>query len=164
MKHKSNIATAFFDQWKDMSGIYTTRDRKDMYIYGKEMLAVWHFGLSLQLRYFKLGNDEIIESSDNPFSRETQNLINSNVNTLIKNFSYYLGVVNEENSFFEKEKDFYAKGIDLYFSKLINLYPNAKYDYLKEKASLMLKKTETNSIKSSLTNLITLIDSKSKSE
>jgi hypothetical protein len=160
LKHKNKVATEFFSHWKDMSSIYQERDRKDMYVYGKEMLAVWQFGLGLQLRYFKLGNDEIIEGSDDPNSKEIRNLVNSNVNTLTTNYTYYLSLVNEEKSLTKKEQDIYANGISKYFTDLVELYPNAKYDSLKEKASLMLNKTESNSIKSALTKLIALIDSK----
>ena len=59
LKHRNEVASTFFNKWKDMNKIYSDTDRKDNYIYEEEMLKVWHFGLELQLKYFKLGNDQI---------------------------------------------------------------------------------------------------------
>ncbi len=160
MKHRNDVATTFFNKYKDMSRIYTARDRKDKYLYDMEMLAVEQFGLGLQLRYFKLGNDQILEEADDPNSSRVLSNINSNVNTLIKNYLLYIDEVNNENSFSEAGKSKLAEGIDIYFTELINLYPNSNYSALERKAELMLKKSNSQVIKSSLTSLINLIDSK----
>lgn len=69
-----------------MSDIYSVTDRRDQYPYEKEFLAVWHFGLGLQLKYFKLGNDYILESADDPNSPRITNKVESNVKTLIRNY------------------------------------------------------------------------------
>lgn len=147
-----------------MNKIYDALDRKDQYLYDKEKLAIWHFGLGLQLKYFKLGNDQIKENADDPNSSRVKNNINSNVNTLISNYLIYLDEINNEKAFTESGKDKLADGIDKYFPALIELYPDANYIGMKNKAELMLKKTESNKIKSSLNRLIELIDSKSKKE
>lgn len=160
LKHRNDVATKFFNQYRDMTQIYMARDRKDNYRYDKEMLAVEHFGLGLQLKYFKLGNDQIIESSDDPNSSRVKNTINSNVNTLIKNYLIYLDEINNENAFTEEGKSKLAEGIDEFFTELIELYPNANYSGMLNKAKLMLKKSQSDKIKSSLTKLIELINSK----
>lgn len=160
LKHRNNVAEKFFREWQDMGKIYLAIDRKDKYLYDLEMLAVWHFGLDLQLKYFKLGNDEIQESADDPNSSKVKNTINSNVNTLIKNYLIYLDLINDEKSFSEKGKEQLAQGIDRYFLRLIELYPNANYGGMKNKAELMLKKSESTEIKTSLKKLIKLIDYK----
>lgn len=162
LKHRNSVATEFFNHWNDMQDIYQATDRKDKYLYDKEMLAVWQYGLSLQLDYFKLGNDKIKESADDPNSSRVKNIINSNVGTLISNYTIYLDEINNENAFTEEGKTKLAKGIDMYFSKLIALYPDANYSGMKKKAELMLKKSKSNKIKSSLTKLIELIESKNK--
>jgi hypothetical protein len=164
LKHRNEVAEKFFNEWKDMNNIYDALDRKDQYLYDKEMLAVWHFGLGLQLKYFKLGNDQIKENADDPNSSRVNNNINSNVKTLISNYLIYLDEINNEKAFTESGKDKLADGIDKYFPALIELYPEANYSGMKNKAELMLKKTESNKIKSSLNRLIELIDSKSKKE
>tara|TARA_R110000796_G_scaffold71409_3_gene162016 strand:+ start:2496 stop:3251 length:756 start_codon:yes stop_codon:yes gene_type:complete len=157
LKHRNEVAEKFFAEWKDMSGIYTATDRQDKYLYDIEMLAVWHFGLGLQLRYFKLGNDLIKESADDPDAQQVKSSINSNVNILINNYLFYLDEVNNENAFTEAGKVKFAGGIDNYYSELIKLYPNADYSGMKTKAELMLKKSESESIKTSLEKLISLI-------
>jgi hypothetical protein len=164
IKHRNDVATEFFERWKDMHQIYQATDRKDKYVYDIEMLAVWQFGLSLQLDYFKLGNDQIKEGADDPNSSRVKNNINSNVGTLIGNYTIYLDEINEEKAFSEKGKTKLADGIDKYFTQLIELYPDANYSGMKKKAELMLKKSESDKIKSSLTKLIDLIDSKQQTE
>lgn len=164
IKHRNEVAEKFFSEWKDMNNIYDALDRKDQYLYDKEMLAVWHFGLGLQLKYFKLGNDQIKENADDPNSLRVKNNINSNVSTLIKNYLIYLDEINNEKAFTEDGKTKLANGIDKYFSALIELYPGANYSRMKNKAELMLKKAESDKIKSSLNKLIELIDSKKEKE
>lgn len=164
IKHRNEVAQKFFSEWRNMIKIYDALDRKDQYLYDKEMLAVWHFGLGLQLKYFKLGNAQIRENADDPNSSRVKNNINSNVSTLIKNYLIYLDEINNEKSFTEEGKAKLANGIDKYFPTLIKLYPDANYSGMKNKAELMLKKSESNQIKSSLKNLIELIESKKETE
>jgi len=164
LKHRNDVATEFFKNWQNMHQVYQATDRKDKYIYDIEMLAVWQYGLSLQLDYFKLGNDQIKESADEPNSSRVKNNINSNIRTLISNYIIYLDEINEEKAFTEQGKSKLAEGIDEYFVQLIQLYPDANYSGMKKKAELMLKKSQSDKIKSSLTKLIELIDSKKKTE
>lgn len=162
LKHRNDVASEFFNHWRDMNQIYQATDRKDKYLYDLEMLAVWQYGLSLQLDYFKLGNDQIKESADDPNSSRVKNNINSNIGTLIDNYIIYLDEINNEKAFTENGKTKFAEGINKYFFELIALYPNANYSGMKKKAELMFKKSESNKIKLSLTKLIELIDSKEK--
>ncbi|WP_194765631.1 hypothetical protein [Tamlana sp. I1] len=162
LKHRNTVAQEFFKHWKDMQDIYPATDRKDQYIYDIEMLAVWQFGLGLQLDYFKLGNDEIQESADDPNAQKVKRNINSNIKILINNYTYYLDEINNENAFSNEGKIKLAEGIDKYFSKLITLYPDGDYSKMKKKAELLFKKSESDKIKASLTKLIALIDSHKK--
>lgn len=163
-KHRNEVAEKFFNEWKDMNNIYDALDRKDQYLYDKEMLAVWHFGLGLQLKYFKLGNNQIKENADDPNSSNVKNNINSNVESLISNYLIYLDEIKNEKAFTESGKDKLADGIDKYFPALIELYPDANYSGMRNKAELILKKTKSDKIKLSLNKLIQLIDSKSNIE
>ncbi len=160
LKHRNKVASDFFLRWKDMNTIYRATDRKDNYLYDRELIEVYHFGLSLQLRYFKLGNDEIIEGADDPNSNQTTNVINSNIRTLIGNFNNYLDEINDEKSFSNKGKELISKGIDTYFIKLIELYPEANYNGMIRKIELMEKKSQSESIKTSLNRIKDLIGSK----
>ncbi len=164
LKHRNNVAKELFNHWRDMHQIYQATDRKDKYLYDIEMLAVWQYGLSLQLDYFKLGNDNIKENADDPNSSSVKNSIDSNIATLISNYIIYLDEINDEKAFTEDGKKKLADGIDIYFSELIALYPKANYNGMRKKAELMFKKSESDNIKSSLTKLIELIDSKKKEE
>ena len=158
LKHRNNIAEDFFAVWRDMNGIYRARDRTDMYIHEMEMLAVWHFGLGLQLRYFELGNENIKQGADDPNSVRIQRTLNSNINTLVENYLIYLDEINDESSYSNEGKVKLAQGIDQYFKDLIELYPNADYSSLKRKAELLLKKCQSPRLNESLTNLINWLE------
>lgn len=161
IKHRNNIADKFFNQWREMTNLYNDLDRKDNYLYDKEMIAVWHFGLGLQLKYFKLGNLQIKENADDPNSYSTTSRINSNIATLISNYTNYIDRISEEKAFTEEGKVKLAEGIDNYFMQLITLYPEANYSGMKKRANLMLKKSSSDDIKSSLSKLIKEIDTNS---
>jgi hypothetical protein len=160
LKHRNEIAQQFFEKWKDMNTIYNQIDRTDKYIYEREYVEVFNFGLELQLKYFKLGNDEIIEKADDPNSLSVINTVNRNTETLVNNMIIYLDEINNEKSYTNVGLDLIASGIDKNFTDLINTYPNYNYSSLLEKVDLMLKKTKSENIKQSLTKLKQLIESK----
>lgn len=162
IKHRNGIAEKFFVRWKEMTNIYQAMDRQDNYLYDKEQLAVYEFGLGLQLRYFKLGNDVILENSDDPNSVNYH--VNSNIQNLIGNFINYLDNINEEKSYSEEGKIMISQAIDSYFTDLVKLYPNADYRAMIKKIDLMKVKSESQEIKNSLTKLKQLIDSKKTQE
>lgn len=153
LKYKNKQSNLFFSRWKDMNSIYALTDRTDKYLYELEMLEVWHFGLALQLRYFKLGNDAISQNSDDPNSMGVKSNIDSNVQTLISNFSIYLDEINNEKSYTIKGESKFADGLTKYFSELISIYPNANYSSWNNKIDLMLVKTQSEEIKKALQEL-----------
>jgi len=157
LSYKNEIATDFFESWRILVPVYNQLDRKDIYIYDKELLAVYQFGMALQLQYFKLGNEQIKANSDDPNSPELKTTLNSNINILANNYLNYLDFVNEENQFSEQGKKLYAEGIEMYFTELINLYPQARYENMQRKVDLLLKKVEATSIKTALINLNELL-------
>lgn len=162
IKYKNQVAGKFFKEWKEMTKIYQAMDLKDNYLYDKEQLAVFQFGLGLQLRYFKLGNDQILQSADDP-NAENFN-INSNIRTLIENFNIYLDKINEEKAYSLEGKKMISKGIDKYFIDLVELYPNANYKMMLKKIDLMHAKSNSLEIKNSLIALKSKIESKKELE
>ncbi len=160
LKHKNEVGEKFFKIWQGMNEIYSQIDRKDNYVYEKERIEVFNFGLALQIRYFKLGNDEIKQKSDDPNASEVSETVNKNVNTLIGNYMFYLDEINNEKSYSNIGLDLIAEGIDKYFTDLVNLYPNSYYGDLKEKVILLSNKTKSENIKNSLLKLQKLIESK----
>lgn len=161
LKYKNEIATNFFETWQNIINPYGKLDKRDKYLYENEYIAIIDYGLQLQLYYFRLGNEEIKNSTEDYST--VQSTIESNVNTLINNFTNYLDEINKENSYSENGKKLLAKTINKNFSSLINENPNADFSNLKQKMEVLIKKTNNSEIKSSLEVLIKLIDSK-KSE
>jgi len=160
LKHRNKIGETFFYRWKDMSTVYSKRDRKDNFIYEKEMLAVYHFGLGLQQRYFKLGNDDILQGADKP--DDAKGTINSNIGTLISNYQNYLDLINDENSLSESGKQIYSEGLIKYYTELINLYPKANYSSAKSKKKKKKEKSKSEIIINSLNEIIGLIEQNEK--
>jgi hypothetical protein len=153
LNYKNEVASEFFNRWRDMNGVYDATNRKDQYVYEKEMIKVWHFGLQLQLYYFKLGNDQILQEADDPKSRNTQLSVRSNANTLIENFTIYLDEINRESYYTKEGLQLYVSGIDRYFKELVELYPKGDYSLMLKKIELLLKKSKSDLIQSSLQNL-----------
>ncbi|EJL61281.1 hypothetical protein [Flavobacterium sp. CF136] len=160
LKHRTEVGQGFFDKWRDMATIYNAIDRTDKYIYEREYVEVYNFGLELQIKYFKLGNDAIIEKSDDPNSLSVKNTVDTNIETLTNNMINYLDEINNEKSYTNLGLDLIANGIDKNFTELVNTYPNYNFSGLLEKVNLMLKKTKSENIKQSLTKLKGLIESK----
>lgn len=145
-KYRSEIASEFFKRWKDMNQIYRATNRKDQYIYDRELIKVWHFGLGLQLHYFKLGNDLISDNADDPNSESVKRNIRSNIKTLINNYSIYLDEINNEDAFSEEGKKLLSEGIENYFIVLIEQYPEADYSSMENKVGLMKNKSKSETI------------------
>lgn len=160
LKHKNEIAQQFFEKWKDMNTIYRELDRTDKYIYEKELMEIQNFGLELQIKYFKLGNDEISDKSDDPNSESTKRIIDSNTDTLVNNMMVYLDEINNEKSFSDIGLNLISNGIDENFTELLRIYPNHNYEGLLQKVNLLLNKTKSENIKESLTKLKQLIEAK----
>ena len=158
LKERNKFAHDFFDQWKEMTSIYEEKDANNKYIYGKELLAVWHFGLEFHMEYFTIGNNAIYTFSANPNGDKVINRINENMTELVKNFSKYMNLIKDEDAFYENEKEFFIKGIDTYFTKLIMQHPEADYKRVEEKVNTVLKKIESKEIRNSLDSLLETIN------
>lgn len=153
-KYKSEIASEFFNRWRDMNQIYRATDRKDQYIYDRELVKVWHFGLGLQLRYFKLGNDLMKDNADDPNSGKVNRETSSNIQTLISNYNIYMDEINKEDAFSEEGKKLLSDGFENYFLKLIDQYPEANYSTMENKIDLMAIKSKSELIKNSLSKVL----------
>ena len=164
LKHRNEVAQGFFDVWNDMNELYSVRDKTDKFVYENEMIAVYNFGLGLQLNYFKLGNEELAADSDDPNSSNVQNMILMNQNTLVRNYSFYLDEINNESAYSENGISKIADGIDTYFTELVTNNPKADYTEMLDKITLLQKKAKSERIKKSLSNLSTLINSKKVKE
>ena len=163
LSHKNENAQRFFDIWRDLNEIYSPMDKKDTYVYEKEFLEIWKFGLQLQQDYFKLGNEQIIENSDN--SESVKEVLSSNTQILINNSIIYLDVIANEKKFTPNSKKIISETITTKFSNLIKMNPKADYYNLSKKIELLSKKIKDPSILESFDQLSILIkEVKSKTE
>lgn len=153
LNHKAEVAQLFFEEYRNIVDLYRAMDRQDLYVYPEELIEIQKFGLGLQLNYFKLGNDRILQQADKPDDASVQNTIRSNEEIILKNFNNYLDNINDEKSFSTFAPKL-ADGITLYFMKLPETFPGANYSITLSKAELMLEKAQGVEIKAALTNLI----------
>ena len=113
--------------------------------------------LILLTGYFSIGQQLSYKPINPAFGGDTFNyqwLLNS-ANAQNSFTDPKLGIDDDKTSlkaFSEKGKSKLASGINKYFSKLVELHPKANYSGMKNKAELMLKKSESNEIKSSIRN------------
>jgi hypothetical protein len=159
LKHRAKFTSAMFDEIRDLIQTYSVMDREDKFIYDVELVEVLKFNLFLQLHYFKLGNLEIVQESDDPEAYAVQDVLRSNERTIVSNFNLYLDFVNREKAFSDMAIASFSEGIDVYFKELINVFPKADTRPMKTKATAMAKKAESAVLRTSLTNLLSTLES-----
>jgi len=158
---KTESSEKFFMQYKSMSNLYRVMDRQDKYVYPEELIEVDKFGLGVQVRYFALGNERIKKESDSPDARATKEVLNSNEQTIIKNFNVYLEHIEDEARF-GSSASLLADGITTHFFELIDSFPDANYAAMATKAAAMKEKTQNNELKTALESLLAKIESLQK--
>ena len=158
ISHRNDFAKNMFEKFKDMSELYQERDREDKFIFPLENVEISKFGLNLQMLYFSTGNENNIKNSDNPNNAETQNILNENIQVLIRNFDVYLSQTKDEKSYSTDALKSYIDGINEYFPKLINKYPNSDYSEMKTKSQDMISKATSKELRLALTSIISKID------
>jgi hypothetical protein len=158
LRHRADFTDDMFQEYRDLANLYQVMDREDKFIYDRELVEILRFGLYLQIHYFKIGNDKILQESDN--SEQVKEVIRQNEQVIISNFNNYLDFVNHEKSFSEESLQSYAAGIDESFSKLIATFPNGNYSNMISKATDMDKKAVDPGVKKAITNLISELKTK----
>jgi hypothetical protein len=161
LNYKNDVVDEFFQQYKDLNDFYSGMDVQDKYVYAEELVAIEKFGLGLQIHYFRLGNERIIENSDAPDSEGTKNILTSNKRTIVRNFNLYLENIKDEKRF-STFAPLLADGITMHFFKLIETYPDANYGEMLEKAKNISAKTQVPELKSALNSLISRLESMKK--
>lgn len=154
LSYRNDFAGDMFKQMQDMTNLYAKVDHKDKYVYPNEYAAIKKWGLELQIYYFKLGNDLILEKADNPKAGETQKVIRRNERTVVSNFNNYLDQVNNESYFTPEALESYADGFENEFYAMTATFPNANYTPMISKAELMLKKADSDEVINGLNGLI----------
>jgi hypothetical protein len=161
VQHRYEFAESMFGHSRDMYEAYSTLNREDKYEYPQELVDVLSFNLYVQNAYFELGNQNILKNADDPNETRVKNIITSNQQILVDNYTLYLDLVNDEAAFTTDALQGYINILNEYFPPLIDKYPNANFMGMKEKCNKMLNKAKSESLKSALTAVITKIDANS---
>lgn len=153
VNHKSNFSSEMFRIYQQMIDVYDDVNGENKQIYPLETIEILHFGLNLQLHYFRLKNEAIIQNADDPETEQIQELLKNNIQVLISNYSNYLNFVKQETSFNKHEISEYVKGFELYFVSLIEKYPEADFNEIVAKLDAMAKKAKSQTLVAALEKL-----------
>jgi hypothetical protein len=162
---REHFASKMFEEWKKLVDEYALMDKEDKYQYPGELVAVEKWGLYLQVYYITLGNQKIIKESDNPNSPDVTQVVNDNLQVLIKNYDLYLEHINFEDRFTDDALSAYADGIKQYFPPLITtIAPTGDYSEMSTKIDNMLIKAKNPHIIEQLKNIKDLITQQAKAK
>lgn len=164
ISHRSEYGEEMFHHYQTLEEIYEEVDREDKFVYPLELVDISKLGLYIQLHYFGLGNENIKKRSDNPNSAEVVQLVNSNNQILVNNYSNYYNYVKNEEGLSNDALKSYISGLNEYFPALIDKYPAANYDEMKTKTMDMINKAKSADLKAALNNILTKINSLKKEE
>jgi len=151
LNYRSEMANEFFEHIKEITRTYMGMDAQDKFIYAEELAALKNFFIGFQITYFRVGNENIANESDD---RAT---IRRNEQTVIGNFNSFLDDLRKEKSYGTYAANL-AEGINTHFPKLIETFPDADYSGMLSKAKAIQAKVQTPEIKDALTNLINTLE------
>jgi hypothetical protein len=160
IRHRAEFTENMFREYQDLAKLYTAMDREDKFVYDQELVEIQRFGLFLQIKYFKIGNDQLLQEADN--ADDIKGTITNNEQIIISNFNNYLDLVNKEKAFSNEALQNYAAGMDEAFSMLLETFPNGKYNNMLSKANAMEKKATDPIVKKSLADLIAKLKTKTE--
>ena len=160
IRHRSDFSQKMFGEFQNMAKLYSGMDREDKFIYDQELVEIERFGLFLEIKYFKTGNDKIIQEADN--TSDVKSVIKDNEQIIISNFNNYLDFINKEKAFSKEALQNYAAGIDESFQVLMETFPNGNYNNMLSKANDMERKIIDPNVKKSLNNLIAKLKAKTE--
>jgi hypothetical protein len=152
LNYRSEVSQGFFEHIKNLIDTYSGKDVQDKYVYPQELAEIRNFFLGFQVVYFKVGNENIANDS------EDHATIRRNEQTVISNFTMYLDELRREKAYGEYATNL-ADGITTSYHKLIETFPKANYGAMLKTAKAMEAKVQTPEIKSALSGLITKLES-----
>ncbi|NBW38197.1 MAG: hypothetical protein EBR30_24875 [Cytophagia bacterium] len=152
LNYRNEVSQKFFDHIRSIIDLYGQMDVQDKFVYAEELAELRNFFLGFQIVYFKIGNENIANQSDD---RQT---IKRNEQTIINNFNSYLEDLRREKTY-GNHAAILGKGVSTHFSKLIMTFPTADYSGMLAKAKAIREKVQTPEIQQALSELITKIES-----
>jgi hypothetical protein len=153
LRYRNEVSQGYFEYIIDIIKLYSGMDVQDKFIYAQELIELRKFFLDFQIVYFRVGNENIADKSDD------RNTIRKNEQTIIGNFENYLENLREEKAYGSYAPDL-ADGITIQFAKLIETFPNANYSGMLATAKTMQQKVVTPEIKAVLSQLIIKLELK----
>ncbi len=164
LSYRNEFAEKMFNVYRDLDETYSGLDRQDKYIYPLELVKIKDWGYFIQLKYFKLGNEQIIKNVVDAESSNVKNVILQNEQTIISNFDSGIEFLTKEDALPEEAINEFSSTIDRYYPQLLETFPNGNYTEMLKKINAILKKVKSENLKKSLSNIKVLIEKQEKSK
>jgi hypothetical protein len=151
LNYRSEVSQEFFERIRDIIELYGGMDIQDKFVYAEELAEMRNFFLGFQVVYFRLGNENIANQSDD------QSTIRSNEQTVIGNFITFLEDLRREKAYGPYAANL-GEGIATHFAKLIETFPKGNYTGMLATAKTIQAKVQTPEIKKALSDLIAKLE------
>lgn len=151
IQYRQEYSEKLFNLWRDLVEGYSTLDKQDKFIYPMELVKLRDWGYYIQIKYFKLGNEEILKKAVS--EDDVKSVLNENEQTVVNNFIHGISFLTQEHALNEEAAQEYAKILKDNYTLLIETFPNADYLHMESTIDDILKKVKTNSIKESLNEI-----------
>lgn len=152
LNYRNEVSQKFFDHTKSIVELYGGMDVQDKFVYAEELAELRNFFLGFQIVYFRIGNENIANQTDDPQT------IKRNEQTIVANFTSYLEDLRREKTY-GNYAAILGEGISIHFSKLISTFPTANYSGMLAQAKVVREKVQTPEIQKALSELITKLES-----
>ena len=164
LNYRQEYSEKLFSVWRNLIEAYSIKDRQDKFIYPLEVVKLRDWGYFIQIKYFKLGNDAIRKDAVDPQDSNVQRVIGENKQTIIDNFESGISFLTEEDALTSEALEEYSVVLKSNYTTLIETFTGANYGEMEETIDDILKKIKSDSIKKSLSEIKTLIESKKNTE
>lgn len=147
LSFRNEFAEKMFQTYKKFDEIYSVLDRQDKYIYPVELIKIKTWGLFVEMRYFKLGNAQIIKSAVNPEDDNVKSVVSNNEQTLINNFQNNIEFLTKEDALTDEAIKEYSITLEQYSSELLTSFPKGDYRDMLITVTDIQKKVQAESLR-----------------
>ncbi len=160
LNHRREVSEEFWIKFNELASIYSITDRTDKYVYDKERAMIEMLFLDYQLSHFRIGQEMVLQSSDDANEFYTKKTLESNYDAIVNNFKIVLDELKNKNAYSHEGQIIIADGIEKYFSQLIRQFPDANFSPLLAKCKAVKNKIDSPEIISSIEKIIELLEKK----
>jgi|SRR5690606_4067370 len=157
LEYRKNYSDELFSIWRSLVDGYSLKDKQDNFVYPQELVKIRDWGYFVQIKYFNLGNNAILQDAVNP--DQVKDVITDNEQIIVDNFIYGISFLTDEHALDEAAISAYSNVLMENYELLIKTFPNANYSSMLRTIEDMNKKLKSEKLKSALNHISELIKS-----